>query len=112
VAWSAAVSHDARIKRMERRTQTGERAAGDFDLAENALASAGDIMAQVQSIAVQASNDPLTAAQRAAAVVHNEVANPNSKLRSELDAAKFSDAAIRAKMTEALEAAVTAVTKG
>jgi hypothetical protein len=34
------------------------------------------------------------------------------KLRSELDAAKFSDAAIRAKMTEALEAAVTAVTKG
>jgi hypothetical protein len=43
VAWSAAVSHDARIKRMERRTQTGERAAGDFDLAENVLASAGDI---------------------------------------------------------------------
>jgi flagellar hook-associated protein 3 FlgL len=66
VAWSAAVSHDARIKRMERRTQTGERAAGDFDLAENALASAGDIMSQVQAIAVQASNDPLTAAQRAA----------------------------------------------
>ena len=58
VAWSAAVSHDARIKRMERRTQTGERAAGDFDLAENALASAGDIMSQVQAIAVQASNDP------------------------------------------------------
>lgn len=66
VAWSAAISHDARIKRMERRTQTGERAAGDFDLAENALASAGDVMSQVQSIAVQAANGPLTAAQRAA----------------------------------------------
>jgi hypothetical protein len=29
------------------RRQTGERAAGDFDLAENVLASAGDIMSQV-----------------------------------------------------------------
>jgi len=34
------------------------------------------------------------------------------KLRAELDAAKYPDATIRAKMQEALEAAVAAVTKG
>ena len=34
------------------------------------------------------------------------------KLRSELDAGKYSDAVIRAKMKEALDAAVAAVAKG
>jgi len=34
------------------------------------------------------------------------------KLRSELDAVKYPDAVIRAKMREALDAAVAAVTKG
>lgn len=65
VAWSAGVSQDARIHRMEGRLQTTQRASGELDLAESTLANAGDLMSQARELALQGANGSLDARARA-----------------------------------------------
>lgn len=65
VAWAAAVGHDARAARLENRSGTVARAAGDLDAAESALAGAGDLVQQARELALTAANgsvDPQTRA--------------------------------------------------
>lgn len=65
VAWSMKVRHDAQIQRMSNRSHTLNRAGGDLDLAESVLASAGDLLEEARSLAVQAANGSVDAQTRA-----------------------------------------------
>lgn len=64
VAWSMKVRHDAQIQRMNNRSHTLNRAGGDLDLAESVLASAGDLLEEARSLAVQAANGSIDAQTR------------------------------------------------
>ncbi len=65
VAWTAAHGHDARLARMENRTQTVTRASGDLDVAESTLASVGDLLQQARELAQTAANGAVDAQTRA-----------------------------------------------
>ncbi|MBI5513508.1 MAG: hypothetical protein HY909_07040 [Deltaproteobacteria bacterium] len=54
--WALTVGHDARIRGMESRARASTRAAGDLDLAETALASAGDLLLEIKELSLRGVN--------------------------------------------------------
>jgi flagellar hook-associated protein 3 FlgL len=57
--WAQTVGHDARLRGMESRARSSTQAAGDLELAETALAHAGDLVLEVRELALRGVNGSL-----------------------------------------------------
>jgi flagellar hook-associated protein 3 FlgL len=66
-AYSRIVRADGQITLMTARQDTIDRAAGDLNLADTTLSSAGDLVQQAHSLALQMANGSMSASDRASA---------------------------------------------
>jgi len=66
-AYSRIVRADGQITLMTARQDTVDRAAGDLNLADSMLSSAGDLVQQAHSLALQMANGSMSASDRASA---------------------------------------------
>lgn len=70
-AYAAASSHASRVKQLATRAQNLENVSSELEIAESALASAGEAIVRAREIATQMANGDLNAADRATAA--NEI---------------------------------------
>jgi len=77
-AYAAIVNWDARAATLSSRSTVATRAAGDLDLAESALASAGDILTRAKEIALEGADGTSDATARA------NLATERASLRTQL----------------------------
>ncbi|MFO0611674.1 MAG: flagellar hook-associated protein FlgL [Polyangiaceae bacterium] len=66
-AFARIVAHDGSLAKLEARTKALSRASSDAEMAEGALASAGDVMAAARELATQMADGAYNASDRAAA---------------------------------------------
>lgn len=64
-AYAQTVKHDAHLAMLKARTESADRAKGDLDVAESALAASTDLMVRAKEIALSGANGGLDAAARA-----------------------------------------------
>lgn len=72
-AYASITRRDAKLSRLQTRSETLQRAQGDLEVAESSLAAAGDVMIRARELAVQMADGTYDATERAAAAKEIDV---------------------------------------